>query len=109
MTGPRSTPPTKPRATAKHGSRKPASRSAGGPRAGAGGTLLGIFIGLALGLALAAAVAWTLMGGRQGAPSRSQEAAVAPRDATACRYCARQALCRVGDAAVIEDDEETGE
>lgn len=37
------------------------------------------------------------------------EAAVAPRDATACRYCARQALCRIGDAAVIEDDEETGE
>ena len=81
MTGPRSTPPTKPRATAKHGSRKPASRTAGGRRAGAGGTLLGIFIGLALGLALAAAVAWTLMGGRQGAPSKSQEAAVAPRDA----------------------------
>lgn len=80
MTGPRSTAPTKPRATAKHGSRRPASRSAGGRRAGAGGTLLGIFIGLALGLALAAAVAWTLMGGRQGAPSRSPEAAVAPRD-----------------------------
>ncbi len=33
-------------------------------------------------------------------------AAVAPRDAAACRTCARQALCRVGEASVPEDDEE---
>ena len=37
------------------------------------------------------------------------EAAVAPRDAATCRYCARQALCRVGDVPELEDDEETGE
>ncbi len=74
MTGTRSA------ATPRHDAsrrRKPAA----GRRSGAGGTLLGIFIGLALGLALAAGVAWTLMGGRQGVPSRPQEAAVAPRDA----------------------------
>jgi len=65
----------------KRKAKKPVSRTTVGPRTGAGGTLLGIFIGLALGLALAAGVAWTLMGGRQGAPSKSQEAAVAPRDA----------------------------
>jgi len=32
-------------------------------------------------------------------------AAVAPRDATACRNCGRHALCRVGQAAVPEGDE----
>ena len=81
MTGHRSPTPKKPAANAKPGARKPASRSAAGPRGGSGGTLLGIFIGLALGLALAAGVAWTLMGGRQGAPSKPQDAAVAQRDA----------------------------
>ncbi|MBP8139208.1 MAG: PD-(D/E)XK nuclease family protein [Burkholderiales bacterium] len=33
-------------------------------------------------------------------------AAVAPRDAAACRSCARQALCRVGEVSVPEDEEE---
>ena len=33
-------------------------------------------------------------------------AAVDPRDAAACRACARQALCRVGEASAAEDDEE---
>lgn len=48
------------------------------PRAGAGGTLLGIFIGLALGLLLASVVAWTLMGGRMpggAAPAKGEAAA----------------------------------
>ena len=35
------------------------------------------------------------------------EAAVAPRDAGVCRYCARQSLCRVGSA--VATDEETDE
>ena len=37
---------------------------------------------------------------RFGLPAR------APRDAAACRTCARQALCRVGDASIPEDEEE---
>ena len=81
MTAHPSPAPRKPASGAKRRARTPASRAAAGPRAGAGGTLLGIFIGLALGLALAAGVAWTLMGGRQGAPTKSQDAAVAQRDA----------------------------
>lgn len=32
------------------------------------------------------------------------EAAVAPRDANSCRYCARQALCRVGSTAAAEGE-----
>ena len=72
-------------AITKRNARGPASRAVAGPRRGAGGTLLGIFIGLALGLALAAGVAWTLMGGRQGVPSKSQDSAVASRDAKAAK------------------------
>ena len=51
MTAHGSPAPRKPAYGAKRAARKPVSRTAAGPRTGAGGTLLGIFIGLALGLA----------------------------------------------------------
>ncbi|MEO8486047.1 MAG: SPOR domain-containing protein [Betaproteobacteria bacterium] len=72
----------------KRAGTRPKRRATGAPKAGAGGTLLGIFIGLGLGLALAAVVAWTLIGGRASAPpARTTEPpiATAPRDAKAAK------------------------
>ena len=73
------------RRDAKAKKRKARDDAGGGPRTGAGGTLLGIFIGLALGLALAAAVAWTLMSGRASPAAKTAETGAAPRDAKSAK------------------------